>query len=148
MSSRGPQIVARSRFGPENCSTLLLAMEKKRNTSVWCFLGISGSSRWHGMGYESQKVPIFGRLIEEQEWLCWLVDSAFLDGVLTSSAFTASAPWRLMVWTSLSSRTVPFGLSFFGLEESDIHPWQETVHLGQSTHKHTHMCKLIAASAA
>ena len=28
------------------------------------------------------------------------------------------------------------------------HPWQETLHRDQSTHKHTHMRKLIAASAA
>ena len=29
-----------------------------------------------------------------------------------------------------------------------FHPWQETLLRGQSTHKHTHMRKLIAASAA
>ena len=31
-----------------------------------------------------------------------------------------SAPQQLMVWTSLSSQTVPFGLSFLGLEENDM----------------------------
>ena len=87
----------------------------KRDTSVWRFLGISGPSRSHGMGSESKKVPIFERLIEEEE-----CDGAFLEGVFTSSAFMVSAPRRLMVWTSLSSRTVPFGLNFLGLEDSDI----------------------------
>ena len=36
----------------------------------------------------------------------------------------------------------------FTLRRNHSHSWQETLRWGQSTHKHTHICKLIAASAA
>ena len=66
------------------------------------------------------KASSFKRLIGEEEPLYQLVDAVFFFGVLTSSDFRISAPRRLMEWTSLSSRTVPFGLTFLALEEWDI----------------------------
>jgi hypothetical protein len=67
------------------------------------------------MGSES-KVSIFGRFVGDEE-------VAFPEpchGALSSSAFMVSDPKRLIDWTSLSSRTVPFGLIFFGFEETDM----------------------------
>ena len=81
------------------------------------------------MGSES-KISILGRLIGDKEWLGRLVDGTVCElfcGVLTTSAFMVSAPCRLMVWTSLSSRTVPLGLSFFGLEKSDMMGERQTL---------------------
>jgi hypothetical protein len=46
-------------------------------------------------------------------------------------------------WTTWSNKERVYD-SF----KNQYHPWQETLRRGQSTHKHTHMRKLIAASAA
>jgi len=95
--------------------------EGRRNTRVCRFLDVSGPSSTNGMGSLSE-ASSFRRLIGEEEQLCWLVDidrpSRF--GVLTSSVLIVWAPRRLTECTSFNSCTVPFGLTFFGLEERDI----------------------------
>lgn len=99
---------------------LLTFTREKRNTSVCLFLDISESPRSHGMGSPSTS-SILARLLGEEEG-CWL-DDAFCEpwrGVLTSSVFRLSVPRRVTVCTSLSSRTLPFGTIFLGLEERDI----------------------------
>ena len=71
----------------------------------------------------ASKLPSFGRLRGEEVWFRWLVDGVLCEpgrGVSTSSALRASRPRRLTVCTSFSSRTVPFGLIFFGLDEWDM----------------------------
>ena len=73
--------------------------------------------------------------------------SAHLD---RASSFSMHLPGRW--WSKKSNRARNSDqwacrqLSF--LANMKYHPWQETLHRGQNTHKHTHMRKLIAASAA
>jgi len=94
--------------------------ERRRTTRVCRFLDMSGPSSTNGMGSLSE-ASSFRRLIGEEEWLCWPVDDGPpCFGVLTSSVFIVWAPRRLTECTSFNSRTVPFGLTFFGLEDRDI----------------------------
>jgi hypothetical protein len=109
-------------FWPWKLSDTVAHEDGKRNTIVWRFFCISGPSKLHGMGSESN-ISVLERLIGEEERLRWLVDGIFGEaccGVLTTSAFSTSTPCWLVLRTSLSSWTVPLGFSFFGLEESDM----------------------------
>ena len=93
--------------------------ERRRTTRVCRFLDMSGPSSTNGMGSLSE-ASSFRRLIGEEEQLCWLVDGPSRFGVLTSSVLIVWAPRRLTECTSFNSCTVPFGLTFFGLEERDM----------------------------
>ena len=73
--------------------------------------------------HDRKKIPLSAISWTYQDLPSWMEWGSFCElfcGVLTTSAFMVSAPCQLVVWTSLSSWTVPLGLSFFGLEKSDI----------------------------
>ena len=101
---------------------VLMKLGKEINAMVWRFFCMAGASKLQGMGSESN-ISILGCLIGEEEQLRWLADGIFVEpccGVLTWSAFMVLTPQRLMLWTSLSFCTVPFGFILFGLEENDM----------------------------
>ena len=62
----------------------------------------------------------------------------------SSTSSTSSTLTVMAAQVDPSSSSLTYSTSTSKL----THPWQETLHRGQSTHKHTHMRKLIAASAA
>ena len=116
----------------------------KRNTRVCLFFETSIHSILNVMG-STLKSCCFGRLKGEEDWSCLLVDSVVCWprlGVLTSSVFRVSDPQWLIVWTSFNLSKVPFGITFFGLEENDIlargKVWQ---HLGIEGWINPHMEK-------
>src|ERR1700678_4720227 len=63
-------------FWPWKLSDTVAHEDGKRNTIVWCFFCMSGSSKLHGMGSESN-ISVLERLIGEEERLRWLVDGMF-----------------------------------------------------------------------
>src|SRR5271168_1355893 len=59
-------------FWPWKLSDTIAHEDGKRNTIVWHFFCMSGSSKLHGMGSVSN-ISVLECLIGEEERLCWLV---------------------------------------------------------------------------